>query len=127
MTLWLDSEREALLCLSHSLIKLPYSVVRANPSGAGEQKLITSPEPMAEAALGLRRVLMPMRMLSVQISWHLEPVPWTGQAWGVFFRLMREELGFHFSFFLKFVFIFVYFFFIQRIIALQCCAAIQQL
>lgn len=89
MTLWLDSEREALLCLFPSLIKLPYSVVRASPSGAGEEKLITSSEPMAEAALGLRQVLMPMRMFSVQISWHLEPVSWTGQAWGVFFRLVR--------------------------------------
>ena len=89
MTLWRDSEREALLCLSHSLIKLPYSVVLASPSGAGEKKLITGPEPMAEAALGLRWVLLPMRMLSIQISWHLEPAPWTGQAWGVFFRLVR--------------------------------------
>ena len=54
---------------------------------------------MAEAALGLRRVVLPMRMLSVQISWHLECVLWMGHAWGVFFRLVRLELGFHCSFF----------------------------
>lgn len=33
MTLRLDSEGEALYCLSDSLIKLPYGMVRASPSG----------------------------------------------------------------------------------------------
>lgn len=33
MILWFDSEREIFLCLSNSLIKSPYSVVKASPSG----------------------------------------------------------------------------------------------
>lgn len=68
MTLWLDSEREALYCLSDSLIKLPYSMVMASPSGAEQEKLITSAKPQAESALGLKLLLLLMGMLSVQIS-----------------------------------------------------------
>lgn len=47
----------------------------ASPSGAEQEKLITSAKPQAESALGLKLLLLLMGMLSVQISRHWKPTP----------------------------------------------------